>query len=171
MPQIRVFLSDDNQPVHELTEDIATIGRVSDNTIQIEDGSVSSHHAEVSFEGGKYVLRDKGSTNGTFVNGEAITEVTLKDGDQVRFGSIDVVYAAEIAAASTAKPLPQTERAAVSLGGSSARPTDFVNASPFPKPKEKTDGLTLAAIALGVLGTVGFLAAAGLALTLAAPAV
>lgn len=168
MPQIRVFLSDDNQPSHDLTEETVTIGRVADNTIHIEDGSVSSHHAEIAFEGGKYVLRDKGSTNGTFVNGAPAAEVALRDGDQVRFGSIEAVFAADVVG-EAAQPLPQAERSPLALGGSSARPASFTNASPFPKPKPKTDGLTLAAIALAVLGAVGFLAAVGLSLTLNAP--
>jgi pSer/pThr/pTyr-binding forkhead associated (FHA) protein len=167
MPQIRVYLSDDNQAVHELTEETATIGRLADNSIQIEDGSVSSHHAEITFEGGKHRLVDTGSTNGTFVNGEAATDAILKDGDQIRFGSIDTVFVGD-APASSAQPLPQSERAAASLGGSSARPGAFVNASPFPKPKPKADALTYAAIALAALGMVGFLASVALSLTLQA---
>jgi pSer/pThr/pTyr-binding forkhead associated (FHA) protein len=170
MPQIRVYLSDDNQAVHELSEETMTIGRLADNTIQIEDGSVSSHHAEITFEGGNYRLHDKGSTNGTFVNGApATTGVVLKDGDQVRFGSIETVFAADVPAAAS-QPLPRSERAAASAGGASARPGAFVNSSPFPKPKPKTDALTYAAIALGALGAVGFLAAVALSLTLQAPA-
>jgi pSer/pThr/pTyr-binding forkhead associated (FHA) protein len=168
MPQIRVSLSDDNQAVHELTEETSTIGRLADNTIQIEDGSVSSHHAEVTFQNGSYHLHDKGSTNGTFVNGEAATTVVLKDGDQVRFGSIETVFVAD-APATASQPLPRSEKVAASVGGTSARPAVFVNSSPFPKPKPKADSLTYAAIALGALGAVGFLGAVALSLTLQAP--
>jgi pSer/pThr/pTyr-binding forkhead associated (FHA) protein len=169
MPQIRVYLSDDNQAVHELSEETATIGRLADNTIQIEDGSVSSHHAEITFQGGSYHLTDKGSTNGTFVNGAAATSVVLKDGDQVRFGSIETVFAADVPATSS-QPLPRSERAAASGGSASARPATFASSSPFPKPAPKTDALTYAAIALGALGVVGFLAAVAISVTLQAPA-
>lgn len=169
MPQIRVYLSDDNQAVHELSEETMTIGRLPDNTIQIEDGSVSSHHAEITFDGGSYQLHDKGSTNGTFVNGAAATAVVLKDGDQVRFGSIETVFVAD-EPATASQPLPRSERVAASVGSASARPGEFVNSSPFPKPKPKTDSLTYAAIALGILGAVGFLGAVALSLTLQAPA-
>lgn len=168
MPQIHVYLSDDNQAVHELSEETVTIGRLADNTIQIEDGSVSSHHAEITFEGGSYHLRDKDSTNGTFVNGAPTTGVVLKDGDQVRFGSIETTFAAD-APATSSQPLPRSERAAASVGGASARPGAFVNSSPFPAPKPKTDALTYAAIVLGALGVVGFLAAVALSVTLQAP--
>src|SRR4051812_31503858 len=109
MPQIRVYLSEDNQTTHELGEETTTVGRLEDNTIQIEDGSVSSHHAEIAFEGGKYHLHDKGSTNGTFVNGASATEAVLKDGDQVRFGSIETVFIGEALAAGTSQPLPSAE--------------------------------------------------------------
>ncbi len=170
MPQIRVYLSDDNQAAHELNEETATIGRLPDNTIQIEDGSVSSHHAEISFEGGQYRLLDKGSTNGTFVNGASTTETVLKDGDKVRFGSIETVFAAD-APASSSQPLPRSERAVASLGNASARPVNFVNASPFPKLKPKTDALTYAALALAALGGIGFVAAVFLSLALKAPGI
>ncbi len=168
MPQIRVYLSEDNETVHDLGEETTTVGRVEDNTIQIEDASVSSHHAEIVFENGSYRLQDKGSTNGTFLNGAPATDATLKNGDKVRFGSIETVFAGEVAGDS--QPLPKTERAVVSLGGGSARPVGFVNSSPFPKPKEKTDRLTMAAIVLAALGVVGFVASIALTLTLQAPA-
>jgi pSer/pThr/pTyr-binding forkhead associated (FHA) protein len=165
MPQIRVYLSEDNQALHELGEEIVTVGRLADNTIQIEDGSVSSHHAEIVFESGEYHLNDKGSTNGTFINGEPVSNAVLKNGDQIRFGSIETVFAADVRAKSS-QPLPQSEKAAASLGSDSARPANFVNASPFPRPREKIDALTMAAIVLAGLGGLGFIASVALALTI-----
>jgi len=168
MPQIRVYLSEDNQVVHELAEETVTVGRLPDNSIPIEDGSVSSHHAELVLESDEYHLNDKGSTNGTFVNGAPVTSVVLKDGDRVRFGSIEAVFAADVKRGSTA-PLPQSEKASASLGSDSARPANFRNASPFPRPKEKMDSLTLAAIVLAALGAVGFLASVALTMRLQPP--
>ena len=165
MPQIRVYRSEDNQAVHELGEETVTVGRLPDNTIPIEDGSVSSHHAEIVFEGGEYHLNDKGSTNGTFVNGAQVTNAILKNGDQVRFGSIETVFAAEVRSAS-AEPLPHSERAVASLGTDSARPVTFKNASPFPKPKEKTDGLTLAAMGIAAVAVLSCVVAVVLSLTI-----
>lgn len=67
---------------------VNTIGRHSNNSIQILDGNISKEHAEViRTEDGKYVLRDKGSLNGTFVADKAITEHTLEDGDTIKLGS------------------------------------------------------------------------------------
>jgi pSer/pThr/pTyr-binding forkhead associated (FHA) protein len=168
MPQIRVYLSEDNQATHELSEETLSIGRLADNAIQIEDASVSSHHGEIAFHGGDYVLRDLGSTNGTFVNGAQITEHVLKGGEQIRFGSIEAAFVGSEATGSS-QPLPQSASAVASLGKGGARPANFANLSPFPKPKEKTDALTYAAVVLAVLGSIGFLASIALSLTLQAP--
>ncbi len=46
MPQIQVTLPDGTESSHELTESLITLGRVDDNMIQIDDASVSSHHAQ-----------------------------------------------------------------------------------------------------------------------------
>jgi pSer/pThr/pTyr-binding forkhead associated (FHA) protein len=168
MPQIRVSLSEDNQTTHELGEETLSIGRLADNAIQIEDASVSSHHGEIAFHAGDYVLRDLGSTNGTFVNGAQVTEITLKGGEQLRFGSIEAVFVGG-APAGSSQPLPQSTSAVVDFGQGGARPATFANLSPFPKPKEKADALTYSAVVLAVLGAVGFLASVVLTLTLQAP--
>ena len=53
----------------ELVVERTTVGRVEDNTFQIADGSVSSHHAEILLRGTEILVRDLNSTNGTFLNG------------------------------------------------------------------------------------------------------
>lgn len=66
----------------------ATIGRGADNTIPlVDDNTASRHHAVIAIEGGAYLIRDQGSSNGTFVNGARITEHALKAGDEVKIGS------------------------------------------------------------------------------------
>src|SRR6266850_1318523 len=75
---------------HELKVDKTTIGRVEDNTFQIAEPSVSSHHCEVLLRGTDVVIRDLNSTNGTFINGEKITESVLKPGQTLRLGQIDL---------------------------------------------------------------------------------
>ncbi len=56
------------------------------------DSYVSSKHAELVLERGLARVRDLGSTNGTYVNGERITEAELADGDRVRFGTTELVF-------------------------------------------------------------------------------
>ena len=62
------------------------LGRNRENEIFIVDPSVSRNHAVLEVHDGKLVVRDIGSTNGTFVNGERIQLRTLRPGDLVAFG-------------------------------------------------------------------------------------
>src|SRR6185503_2948019 len=82
---------------HELAVDKTTIGRVEDNTFAITDPSVSSHHCEVLLRGADVVVRDLNSTNGSFINGEKITEATLKSGQILRLGQIELRLETETA--------------------------------------------------------------------------
>ena len=63
-----------------------TIGRRETNDLRLGGSEVSREHAEIALEGGKYVLRDKASRYGTFVNGEPASECDLKPGDRIRLG-------------------------------------------------------------------------------------
>ena len=74
----------------ELNIERTTVGRVEDNTFQIPDGSVSSHHAEIVLQGPEILIRDLNSTNGTFINNEKITEKILKPGETLRFGQVEL---------------------------------------------------------------------------------
>jgi len=73
-----------------------TIGRDSSNEIAINDAEVSRRHARLTFQGGKYVIEDLGSTNGTYVNGQRLTgQRVLKSGEVVSLGEqIQLVYEA-----------------------------------------------------------------------------
>ena len=82
----------------ELHTDRTTIGRVEDNTFQIADPSVSSHHCEVHLRGSEIFIRDLNSTNGTFINNEKITELVLKPGQTLRLGQVELKLEAEGAA-------------------------------------------------------------------------
>lgn len=74
----------------DLIVERTTVGRVEDNTFHISDGSVSSHHAEILLRGTDIVVRDLNSTNGSFINGEKITEQVLKPGQVLRFGQVEL---------------------------------------------------------------------------------
>ena len=62
------------------------LGRDSHCEVHLEDSEASRTHAEIEFVDGEFVLRDLGSSNGTFVNGNRITEHTLRIGDRVQIG-------------------------------------------------------------------------------------
>ena len=63
-----------------------TIGRADDNAVVVADGRVSRHHARIQARRGALVLTDLGSTNGTRVNGVAVSEVVLGQGDRIEIG-------------------------------------------------------------------------------------
>jgi pSer/pThr/pTyr-binding forkhead associated (FHA) protein len=93
---------------HELKVDKTTIGRVEDNTFQIAEPSVSSHHCEVLLRGSDIVVRDLNSTNGTFINGEKITESVLKPGQILRLGQIEMRLETEATTPAPSKKVDQT---------------------------------------------------------------
>jgi pSer/pThr/pTyr-binding forkhead associated (FHA) protein len=75
---------------YDLKVDKTTIGRVEDNTFQIPEPSVSSHHCEVLLRGADVLVRDLNSTNGTFINGEKVSESVLLPGQVLRLGQIEI---------------------------------------------------------------------------------
>lgn len=71
----------------ELSDGLS-LGRAPHNDVVLQDRFVSAHHAEIERRDESYVLRDMGSTNGTFRNGARIeSDVVLEDGDRVGVGT------------------------------------------------------------------------------------
>lgn len=79
------------QGTFTLTKAVTRIGRGADADVRIDDPGVSRHHAEVRI-GGDIILRDLGSTNGTYVNGMLIAEHPLRDGAIVTIGSTNLTF-------------------------------------------------------------------------------
>jgi pSer/pThr/pTyr-binding forkhead associated (FHA) protein len=76
-----------------LHQDTTSIGRTTGNDIIIPDLTVSRQHALLRFENGHWVVEDKNSANGTFVNGARIRwPQPLNEGDQIRFGDEIVIF-------------------------------------------------------------------------------
>lgn len=70
-------------------EHYTTIGRRDDNSVVIDDTFVSGNHAEIVFDQGMWWLSDPGSTNGTFLNGNAVrSRVQIASDDIVQFGRV-----------------------------------------------------------------------------------
>jgi pSer/pThr/pTyr-binding forkhead associated (FHA) protein len=88
MAKLYVRFEQSDQVLQEvpLTQATATIGRLPDNTVRIDNLAVSGHHARISWDQDHYVLEDLGSLNGTYVNNERVGKATLKHGDSVKIG-------------------------------------------------------------------------------------
>lgn len=78
-----VLAGPDTGATHEL-EDLTVIGRSSDATLIIDQDGVSRIHCKLLKLPGGVELRDAGSTNGTFVNGERVEKQRLQDGDKIQ---------------------------------------------------------------------------------------
>ncbi len=167
MPKLELTLPDGAQMSHELLDDVITVGRLSDNAIQIEDASVSSHHAELSLDGKHYRLKDLGSTNGTRVNDESVTETLLKNSDIVRFGQVEGIYLTD--APAPTRQLPEQGAAPVAVATSSARPQGFANASPFKTAKKKKNPVKVGILSFAAVSIVAFAAAVAAILMLRPP--
>jgi len=82
------------EPVALSRNQVVRIGRGEDNEVIFPLSQVSRHHAEVRFDAqaGAYVVVDRNSINGTFVNGKAVKRRRLADGDRIAIGPFMIVY-------------------------------------------------------------------------------
>ncbi|MFM7072630.1 MAG: FHA domain-containing protein, partial [Planctomycetota bacterium] len=92
MASLLVIQGRDQGKRFELFEDVATVGRVAGNAIQLRDSEVSRRHAEFRREEDAFVLRDLNSSNGTFVNNKRVEQRALKNGDRVQLGRSLLIF-------------------------------------------------------------------------------
>jgi len=69
-----------------------TLGRHPANAVRIADREVSKEHASIERVGNSFLLRDLGSSNGTFVNGRRVRELRLREGDEISLGNSKLVF-------------------------------------------------------------------------------
>ncbi len=76
-----------------IKKDLTTIGAYPENDIYLADKSVSRKHAAIKTDEGKrYEIRDFGSSNGLYINNEKVDRKFLRDGDLIRFGTVEKVF-------------------------------------------------------------------------------
>ena len=90
MPAAALVLKDGTRLA--IGEDPVNIGRSPESEIKLTDSTVSRRHAEIVRDGDVWVLRDVGSSNGTKVNGAAIAEHVLADGDEIKVGAVTLRF-------------------------------------------------------------------------------
>ena len=89
-PRVTVTIHETDLGLDERNK-VITIGRQKGSSLVIEHSSVSRLHGEIMLLNGNYLLRDKGSSNGTYVNNALVEHdsiCTLRNLDQVRFGDV-----------------------------------------------------------------------------------
>jgi pSer/pThr/pTyr-binding forkhead associated (FHA) protein len=75
-----------------LEADLTTVGRHSAADILLDDVTVSRRHVEVERSGDRYRVKDTGSLNGTYLNGDRIESCWLDDGDVLQVGRFKLVF-------------------------------------------------------------------------------
>ena len=106
-----VVLSDQIQgkKLFELSEDVYTIGRSDDQSICLQDSTVSSRHCElIRNEDGAFNVQDLGSANGTRINGVRIMEQALGHSDILQVGGVEVLFHHDEGSVPTNQNPPQT---------------------------------------------------------------
>jgi pSer/pThr/pTyr-binding forkhead associated (FHA) protein len=155
MPKLKILSGVLEGKVIDLIEERISMGRAVDNTVRLEDGTVSHHHAIVLVEGPEYKLRDLNSTNGTRVNGLRIVESKLHDGDAVRLGSVEMRFESDEKAASQPLPPMRTGIDLSEVGQGNTPPPTFSASSPFGRKKKSATNIWVWAIlGLGVLAVL-----------------
>ena len=75
---------------------LLSIGRDPSNDLVLPDAMVSRRHAVIEFRGSQYYLRDCNSSNGSVINGDRVSEKSLRDGDVVAIGSARLLFREEV---------------------------------------------------------------------------
>lgn len=75
-----------------LESTLVSLGRGLGNDVILEDTRVSRHHAQLRYRQRRFWVTDLGSTNGTFVNGQRVTETALRDGDVLSLGGLELTF-------------------------------------------------------------------------------
>jgi len=92
VPSLFVIQGRDQGMRFRLDEGRVMIGRGASNAVQLHDTEVSREHAELCRRGNVFVIRDLGSSNGTYVNGRPVQEQELASGDQIQLGRTLLLY-------------------------------------------------------------------------------
>jgi len=140
---------------YELKVDKTTVGRVEDNAFQIPEPSVSSYHCEILLRGDQVVVKDLDSTNGTFINGQKISESPLKSGQILRLGQLEMrLEPADPQEASKKQDRTQVVPAGVKFNDldTSTRPANLGTNPAFAKKSNKVSTIVITVSI--ILGTI-----------------
>lgn len=163
-PKLIVLSEQFRGKTFELIKDLHTVGRVDERDICIKDPTVSTYHCDFVRNGATYIIRDKGSTNGTRVNNVPITEQELQNSDILQVGGVEILYDCDDKSVTTV----MRTQTGIDLGGSDIGVSTIKklqNASPYAKEGKAGGGATsqkivialVALLVLIILGLIGIL--------------
>lgn len=146
MPKLVCITAGFTDRVFDVTTEKGTLGRLEENTFCIPEPSVSSRHCELWAKGDEIVIKDLGSTNGSFINDAQLAtekEATLRPGHTLRLGQVELRY-------ETGKKQTDQPRPAVKIGAEAAAAPSSQGAA-FGKKTNNTNKIFLAVGAVLVI--------------------
>ncbi|MDA3961591.1 MAG: FHA domain-containing protein [Planctomycetota bacterium] len=146
MAKVTVLFGNDPQGEFPLEKAEHTIGRARDCDILVDNLGVSRHHCSIVQDGDGWAIVDKGSNNGTFLNGAQVKTQTLKHEDRIVLGKYSLVFDAYGFADKGADKRGAT-------GGMGSEMTMFVDPEAIKQMQEKikSGGSAPARVALSVM--------------------
>ncbi len=139
----------------EIERDRTTIGRNQNNIVVLNDGAISSQHCYISHRGGRYILHDLNSTNGTKVNSEPIKEAELKPKQVIQVGALELMFDDDSPDSSIVSSTV-VPKVVIESGEPSVAPSSFSSVSPFGRRKQDDKAFWLVIIiVVAVLALIG----------------
>lgn len=92
MPSLIHKRPDGTDKVLELGNKPLIIGRLPESEIHVRDSFISRVHCAISYANNQFVLKDFGSTNGTYRNGARVFECPLAHGDKIQVGNTALIF-------------------------------------------------------------------------------
>ena len=151
MPKLTVLTEGIEPTSFELAKEVTSVGRVQGNDIVLDHQSVSGSHGELVLRGQDVYIRDLGSTNGSYIDGNKVAESPVQPGEVITFGEVQLKLEGARKVQSLNKHLEQ----GVKLGDLGSAPKG--PAKGFTKKSDKTGryfiiaGIVVTIILIGVI--------------------
>ena len=120
----------------QLREGALVIGREEGNDCVVPDASVSSRHCEAVVQNGGLVIRDLGSTNGTYVEGQRVGQALIEPGRNFKLGAVEFCFRAPAAQPAMRIPAATVKPPTPGIRIATAAPIAAETASMEPDPAE-----------------------------------
>ncbi|HKT50772.1 MAG TPA: FHA domain-containing protein [Candidatus Angelobacter sp.] len=155
----KLYLKFENSVLKEITMNQAptTIGRLPDNTVQIDNLAVSGHHARITWDKDHYEIEDLGSLNGTYVNNERVGKAKLRHCDMVKIGKHELEFKNEgpaVFSAIAAKTGPSVAKLEATVMLDTRQAQDMHAGKPFYAPAAMAAAATPAKERIGMLSVI-----------------